>query len=245
MRLAHFIGGILGVDGARAGRADCRARRNRLPAASDASAGTGHEFDEMAFAEFAARFDVFHHALGVGGSMGHRNLQCCTFQPLPVFHDVFHKIGHRTDFLDGDFRVADALHAAHGDDVRMIKEVLHLLPCDQFNDRSKGGLHHAAGRAEDHAGTGGGAKGIIEVGLLHGGQVDAGLADHLRQLARGQAVVNVLEAAVAHFRAVALELLGGAGHQGHGDDILRVNFHQLGIVGLDDRAEHLLRALGR
>ena len=72
-----------------------------------------------------------------------------------------------------------------------------------------------------------------------------GLLEHLAELARGEPEVDVLEAGVVHLGPVALELLRRAGHERAAHDVRRVEAELLGVVGLDERAEHLLRALGR
>ena len=74
-------------------------------------------------------------------------------------------------------------------------------------------------------------------------EIDAGRADHLAEFARGEHGVDVASAAGAHLRPLALELLGGAGHDGGDEDLLGLQAEFLGIVGLGQRAEHLLRRL--
>ncbi len=84
-------------------------------------------------------------------------------------------------------------------------------------------LHHAAGGAEDNAGAGGGAERVVEVALGQARHVQAGLLEHLAELARGEPEVDVLEAGVVHLRPVALELLGRAGHERAAHDVRRVD----------------------
>ncbi len=144
----------------------------------------------------------------------------------------------------GDLGVLDALEAAHRDDVAVIVDALDLLAGDQLDDGAQGRLHHAAGGAEDDAGAGGRAERVVEVALRQGRHVQAGLLEHLAELARGETVVDVLEAGVVHLGPVALELLGRAGHERDAHDARGVEAELLGVVGLDERAEHLLRALG-
>ncbi|MCL4195711.1 MAG: hypothetical protein KJZ87_28500, partial [Thermoguttaceae bacterium] len=130
--------------------------------------------------------------------------------------------GHRPDVADGDFSVAHAGEAADREHVGVRVEVLYFPARHQLKHGPRGGFHAPAGRAENDARTGGGAERLVEVALGHSGQRDAGLADHLGQLAGGEPVVDVLAAAGAHFRPVALELLRRTGHQRHGDDVGRI-----------------------
>ena len=75
------------------------------------------------------------------------------------------------------------------------------------------------------------------------GEVDAGFLDHASQLAGRKDVVHVLIATIAHLRALALELLCCARHDGYRDNLRRSYAGALGVVGLGDSTQHLLRGL--
>ena len=170
-------------------------------------------------------------------------LSVAPFEPVPVRDEVRDDLRHRADLRDGDLGVLDALEAAHRHDVAVVVDALDLLAGDHLEHGAQGGLHDAAGRAEDDARARGRPEGIVEVGLRQARQVDARLLEHLAELAGGEPVVDVLVAGVVHLGPVALELLGRAGHQRDADDLLGVDAELAGVVGLDERAEHLLRAL--
>ena len=71
-------------------------------------------------------------------------------------------------------------------------------------------------------------------------------ADHAHHLAHRQRNVHIGRAALAHHaRQRALGLLGRARHHGHHKQALGLHAQHLGVVGLGDGAEHLLRRLGR
>ena len=111
-------------------------------------------------------------------------------------------------------------------------------------DRStKGRFHDAAGGAEDDGCAGAGAQGMIKVLVGQIQEADAGALDHAGELTGGHGVVHVGQAGAGLVVAADLELLGGAGHDGDGDDALRVDAHLLCKVALGDRALHLLGAL--
>ena len=159
-------------------------------------------------------------------------------------NEVLEQVRHRPDLVDGQLGVADALEAAHRHDVAVLVDGLQLAAGHQLQHGAQRRLHHAAGGAEDQAGAGGSRRRDRRSPTWAGGHVEAGLVEHLAQFAGGEPEVDVLVAAVAHLRPVALELLGRAGHEGHADDVGRVEAQLLGVVGLDESPEHLLRALG-
>ena len=71
-------------------------------------------------------------------------------------------------------------------------------------------------------------------------------ADHAHHLAHRQRNINVGRAVLAHHaRQRALGLLGRARHHGHHKQTLGLHAQHLGVIGLGDGAEHLLRRLGR
>ena len=70
------------------------------------------------------------------------------------------------------------------------------------------------------------------------------LGDHAAQLPGGEGHVH-RHAAVGQPLLLPqyLVLLGGAGHDGHHEDVLGIDARLLGVVGLDQGAEHLLGGL--
>lgn len=81
------------------------------------------------------------------------------------------------------------------------------------------------------------APGVVaerSVGLFirERGEVDAGLLDHVAQLARRDDEVDEPLAVLLKLGARSLELLAGAGHDGHGIDVLTRK------LLADERAEH-------
>ena len=243
--LADGVGHILSVDCFGAGRTNLSAGGDGLSAAADATTGASHEFNEVAFGEFAAGADVLQNALGIGGAVANSDLHGGAIEPIPIVEEALEHsgdLGHGRDF---DFGVLDAFKATHGQDVGFAEDLLDLDAGDQFDDGAEGRFHHTAGGAEDDAGAGSGSERIVEVGFLKGRQIDAGFLDHLGHFTAGEAEIDVLVTAVDHLRPVALELFGRAGHEGDGDDVLGVDVVLLGPVGLDQRTEHLLGGLGR
>ena len=70
--------------------------------------------------------------------------------------------------------------------------------------------------------------------------------DHAHHLAHRQRNVHIGRAVLAHHaRQRALGLLGRARHNGHHEQALGLHAQHLGVVGLGNSAEHLLRRLGR
>ena len=70
--------------------------------------------------------------------------------------------------------------------------------------------------------------------------------EHADEFAGRHDIVDVADAIVLEFGAGGLVLLGLAGHDRDDDQVLRVDADLLGVVGLGDRAEHLLgRLAGR
>ena len=135
-----------------------------------------------------------------------------------------------------------AVQAAH-----VGKEIgIGVLARHQVVGRAHGGLHHAARGAKDH--TRARAKAQRRIERLLGKSVNAHVAraDHAHHLAHRQRNVNVGRTVLAHHaRQRALGLLGRARHNGHHKQALGLHAQHLGVVGLGDGAEHLLRRLGR
>ena len=118
---------------------------------------------------------------------------------------------------------------------------LKLFAGEGLDCRPESGLHDAAGRAEDDARAGALAERIIEFLVGQEVEVEACGLDHPCKLSGGESVIDVGVAACGLIVSAALKLLGSAGHDADDHDILRVEVHLLGVPGLGDRAEHLLR----
>lgn len=83
----------------------------------------------------------------------------------------------------------DLLVALNGGDVQPLER--QLAAGDQLIDGAQRGLHDAAGYAEDIRRAGGDAQRGVKAGLGQVGKVQAGLANHMGQLARGDDGVDV------------------------------------------------------
>ena len=188
---------------------------NRLSAAADAAARTGHNLHKVIL-RFAA--------------LNRRNQLAHVAQP------VNHRRAHHSA-ADVKLRFFPRLHAAHlAEHIRAGVFARH-----QFEGRAQRRFHHAAGRAEDHACTRVFPQRRIVFALRHGARIDGLRANHARQLTRGQHVIHVLPCARAvHARPCAFVLLRHARHDRHTADFRRIDAHFLREIGLGDRAEHLL-----
>ena len=133
-----------------------------------------------------------------------------------------------------------AVQAAH-----IGKEVgVGILARHQVIGRAHGGLHHAARGAKDHTRARAKAQRCIERLLDQRIHAHVVRADHAHHLAHRQRNVNVGRTVLAHHaRQRALGLLGRARHNGHHKQTLGLHAQRLGVVGLGDGAEHLLRRL--
>ena len=201
-----------------------------LAAARDAAAGAGHHFDEMVLLAERARTQTVEEFAG----------------RLRAVDD---------GDVDGEFahlqgRLLDVLQTAHG--LQVEEDGRRLFAGDEAVGRAKGGFHHAARIAEDHGGAGTFAHQTVVGAVGKGVEVDAGIAGPVGELGRGHHEVHVAHRRIAelaaggvHFVAADFGLLGGAGGDGHVDDLLRIEPHLLGEVGLDGRTLHADRALGR
>ena len=190
-----------------------------LSAAADTAAGAGHDLDED-IVGLAALYPA-DKLLGVLQTVGHGHLQGGAVEV-------------NGGLLDGVDVAPYGVKLQPGQGLAGVELV----------GGAQGGLHNAAGSAEDGAGAGAGAQGGVKLTLGQHGQVQAHIADELGQLPGGQDVVHVLIAVPAQLGAAGLVLLGGAGHDGHAYHVVGVPAHLLGIVGLGHRAEHGLGALG-
>ena len=91
--------------------------------------------------------------------MGHRHLERRALEPIPVGHQVLEDVRYRADLVDGQLGIADAFEAAHRHDVAVLVDGLQLAAGHQLEHGPQGGLHDAAGGAEDQARAGGAAEG--------------------------------------------------------------------------------------
>ena len=112
---------------------------------------------------------------------------------------------------------------------------------------AQGRLHHAAGRAENGPRAGISAQQRIHLLVIRQiAEINARALNHAAQLARRQRNINVLLPGAAHFLApLNLKFLGGARHDGHHENVLRVQPLLLRIIRLRQRADHGMRRLGR
>ena len=222
MGLADRLAFILVIEGlgaqyARIGLKTLLGRNDRLAAAVYAAAGARHYLDEGVIG--GAVLDLVHHlgrrAGGVGDSYLHGSL------------------------ADHDGGFLYALYAAHGGEV----DVLKGGAGNGFVSGAQSGLHNAAGGAEYNASAGGIAQHLVEVAVGQLREVDADFLYHAGQLAGGDDDIHIRHAVMTQLGAGGLELLGHAGHDRYGHDVLGIDAVLLGEVALDDRAQHLVRGL--
>ena len=218
---------IQAVDTGLAGFVRVRQDIPGLTAAADAAAGAGHDLDEVVL--LLTGLQPLDHLPGVGRAVDHSHIH-----------------GHTVDVQTG---LPDAVVAPDG--LQVQQGLGGLLAGDKGVSRPQGGLHDAAGVAEDDARAGGLAHQAVIVAVRQGGEVHALLLGPQGQLPGGDDLVHIphggdaqLFARRIHLGAANFKLLGRAGSQGHIDDLLRVNAHLLGKVGLDGGALHPDGALG-
>ena len=189
-----------------------------LTAAADAAARACHDLNEV-----IARTAVANRVEQTRGVA------------QPVCHGDAHlgaiDIGH------GFFPAVQAAHI--GKEVGVGVLARHQVIC-----RAHGGLHHAARGAKDHTRARAKAQRRIERLLDQRVNAHVARADHAHHLAHRQRNVHVGRTALAHHaRQRTLGLLGRARHNGHHEQTLGLHAQHLGVVGLGDGAEHLLRRL--
>ena len=191
---------------------------NRLSPAVDAAAGAGHELHKVVLE--GAVPDAVQHPLDVVQAGGHAD----------------------PDGLAGQL-VAGLLDSLHAADLFVLQRG-HARAGELLHHGAQGGLHDAAGGAEDGGRAGGDAQHGIERPVGQVLEEQAGLGDHAAQLPGGEGHVH-RHAAVGQplLFPQYLVLLGGAGHDGHHEDVLGIDARLLGVVGLDQGAEHLLGGL--
>ena len=143
--------------------------------------------------------------------------------------------------VEVDRRRTDSRQSAQFGEVEFRKRFFRLY----FVCRTHGCLDHAACGAEDDACTGRFAQRTVEIALLQFVEVHVGEADHVGQFARGDRNVHVRIAVFAEFGACGFRFLRHAGHDRYDDEIPAVDAQLGRQVVFGDRAEHLLRRLGR
>jgi hypothetical protein len=122
-------------------------------------------------------------------------------------------------------------------------ELAEVLAGEQEVGAAQRGFHDATGRAEELARAAAFAQRRVRALGLEGIELQAAHADHARELAGGQDRVDVGAGLAFHLGALRLELLGRARHDRDDVDVFWILAEFLRPVALDDRAEHLLRAL--
>src|SRR5699024_6014735 len=163
------------VQGLDAGVPDGVVGADGLTAAADAAAGAGHDLDEDVVG--LAALHPADDLLGVLQAVGDGYLQRGAVEV-------------NGGLLDGVDVAADVCELQTGQSLAGV----HLIGGTQ------GGLHHAAGGAEDGAGAGADAQGGVKLALRQHGQVQTLVADQLGQLTGGEDIVHVPVAVPAQLR---------------------------------------------
>ena len=191
-----------------------------LTAAAGAAAGTGHDLHEVI--AYLAPLQGGHELAGVQQAAGHRH-------------------GHRSG--SGDIELG-FLPAVHAPDIPEGVGV-GISAGDKVVGAAQGRVHDAAGGAEDHRRAGAAAQRTVKGHLIQNGGVDLLAPEHPDDLTGGQHHVHVrVTAGVPHGGQGRLALFGGAGHDGHHEDVVGVHPQLLGEVALGHGTEHLLGTLG-
>ena len=177
-----------------------------------------------------AVFDALHHLLGISKSIGNTTFQFNTFQETPF--------GQRFVDQDRSFPYFTFCTADRGN-VEPFK--WNFTAGDNFISRSQGCFHNTTGGSEDHGGTCGRSHETVAMFFRQRFEIESCLADHDRQFTGCKNIIHIVVPAGTHFLAVCLKFLGCAGHDGDGDDVLRVQVPFLRIIGLGKGAKHLLR----
>ena len=222
MRLADGVGLVQAVQDLGALGADVHEVADRgmnlgLTAAVDTAAGAGHELDEVVV--LLAGLDHIQDLADICQAGGHADVHIHTGNVVGGFLDAFD--------------TADVHEVGTG----------QSLAGEPFHSGTQSSFHNAAGGTEDDSRAGAFAQRMIKVFLRQIVPADAGALDHAGQLTGGHGVVHVGQAGTGLIVTADLELLRGAGHNGDGDNVLRVDAHLLGEVALGDGALHLLRRL--
>ena len=187
-----------------------------LTAAVYTAAGASHDFDEVII--LLAGLDHIEQLACVLKTAGNGNI------------DV------HTGNLDRGF--LDGLGAADGVDV----EVLKGLAFEYLINGSESGFHNTAGCAEYVTRAGSDAEEGIALLIGKLCELNAGFLYHLTELTGCEGYVDCPQTVCGKLVARSLELLGCAGHYADNNDVLGIDARLLGIVGLDESAEHALGA---
>ncbi len=189
---------------------------DRLTAAVYAAARAAHDFDEVILL-LAGLYGIEKLSSAArGGGDGDANV------------DISNLYG---GFLN-------SLNAADSGEVHILKGLAGNLISG-----TQSGFHNSAGCAEDYGSAGGRAEHRIEILVSQLHEVDACHLNHLCKLAGGDDLINIRLARSGQLRALCLELLRGAGHDGNNLNVLLVPAHLIRIIALDDSAFHLVGAL--
>ena len=191
-----------------------------LTAATDAAARACHNLNEV----------IAHTAVA-------NRVEQAGSVAQPVRHGNTHLSA--IDIGDGFLPAVESTHV--GKEIR-----IGVLARHQVVSRAHSSLHHTARGAKDHTRARAKAQRRVERLLDQRVHAHVARADHAHHLAHRQRNIYVGRAALAHHaRQRALGLLGRARHHGHHEQALWLHAQRLGVVGLGNSAEHLLRRLGR
>ena len=182
----------------------------RLSAAADAAVGAGHDFNEVKVL-FSA-LDLLDQLVGIAEAVGNCDAKV-------------EVTGGNLECLDA-FQTTDT---AFGNRLEGIGGCIIQHTADD-------GFRHTTRDAEDDAGTGVVTERIIRFGIRQVGKVDTGSLDQAAQLIRCEDEVDQALAVLLQFGTLCFELLGGAGHDCYGIDILILE------LLTDQGTEHLHRA---
>ncbi len=186
-----------------------------LPAAAYATAGAGHNLNEIVLN--AAFLDGLAQLMGVFQAAGDADMQLAAGKV--------------------ERHLAPAFAAAHGAEGIGVG----ILAGYQEVGAAQRGFHNAAGSAEDVPGARGVAQGHVELLFSQALHVHHAGGQHAAKLARGEHHINIgAGAGGVHVFVGAFCLLGHAGHDGYHGDLARVDLQQFGPVVLGDGAEDLL-----
>ena len=188
-----------------------------LAAAVDAAARTAHDLHEMIL--LLAVLDHLQQLVGILKAAGDSDAH-----------------GGAADII---FGLLDIRHTADSREFGIVDR----LAGDLLHNGTQRRFHHAAGDAEDMAGAGGNAEQRVAGLIGQGVEVNAGVLDHVGQLAGGDGNIQVGHTGRSLILTRDLEFLGGAGHDADNKDILGVDAGPFGVIGFAQRAEHLLRRL--
>ena len=195
---AQLPGGILTIEGRCPQARHLLLVVNRLSAAADTAAGTGHDLHKVVVD--SALLQLLDQLGGIAEAVHHRHLQLRAGDFELCFLPAF-----ITPQLPEGIRI-------------------RVLPRHEIVGRPQCRLHHAARGTEDIARTGADAEGQIQLRLGKLGRHDMLRADEPVHLAGGQHHIHIRVAfSVLHGRQGTLRLLRHAGHDGHAEDLRRIH----------------------